>query len=291
MIKATQQPVSVWKILYGIFYGAIVAAAYFLLKYFSHGDGGLCLFAALSGLIFCIHFLIWPKPTLKGLLDRDACIRGVLYGLTQVMITKALKQGFTSTALVASTMGSVFGVLLGRLVLKEVIKGYALVGAAFCFIAVFLNPMLIFKSYWGVVGGLTQGLGFVLSRSLMLREKSIRQSISTGFLMSALVSLLAVALTEKNMNGFLSLKIMDVAILVAIAVMIQYGFFYLYKVLDSQRASLLTLSRLPWSMTFDYLILGSAFAFQKIIAACLIAAGSAFLLVDARVQKRGAEKL
>ena len=159
-----------------------------------------------------------------------------------------------------------------------------MLAAAFCFTAVFLSPTLIFKSYWGILGGLIQGTGFVVARILMLDQKSIRQSISTGFGISFLVTLIALSV-NKELPLIFKLQRSDVAITVVIAIAVQYGFFYLYKSLDSQRASLLILSRLPWALALESVILGTSFLFMQVASSLLVGAGAVLLLLDARIKK------
>jgi drug/metabolite transporter (DMT)-like permease len=277
-----QHSVTTARVLYGFAYGGIVASAYLFVRLRGQ-DGGLGLFSAAAASVFLIHLALWPRLTLRGVLDRKMVLRGLLYGLTQVLIFKAMANGHTSTALVASTMGSVFGVILGRAVLRERIDGLAVVAGAFCFAAVFLNPMLIAQSHWGVLGGLIQGTGFVLARSLMVEKKSRRQSISTGFFVAALVGVVVLSLEGKTGTIFTT-GAENLAIGIGIALVVQYAFFHLYKVLDAQRASMLTLSRIPWAFGLEYAIVGTALAGPKILAATLITMGAALLLIDAKLR-------
>lgn len=270
-----------WTIVYGIIYGGFVAGAYLFVKLHGH-DGGLSLFAAITGIAFILHLIVWPRITLQGLVDRKMLFRGLLYGVTQVLIFKAQRNGFTSTALVSSTMGSIFGVILGRTILKERVQGIGLLAVILCFAAVFINPILVIKSYWGVLGGLIQGSGFVLARSLMLNQKSIRQSISTGFAIAFLVALAALNINHTAPIGFLSIRLFDILVALSILLIVQYGFFYLYKILDSQRASILTLSRLPWAFSLEHIILNSIIPMGQIVSCCLVAGASGVLVLESQ---------
>ncbi len=280
-------PSTLWKIWYGLFYCGIIAAAYLFVRTHT-SDGGIAIFGSMAILVFVIHLMIWPKLTFLGLRDKRMWARGFFYGVTQILVLKAQSSGFTSTAFVSSIMGSVFGVILGRVILKERIQGLAIVGAAFCFIAVFLNPMIILQSYWGLVGGFTQGLSFVLARSLMTEKRSIRQSIATGFFVSAVITV-AFLTTTSSPRLLLEVNFHDLIIVTALGIIIQYGFFYLYKMLDTQRASLVALSRLPWAMALERIIYGNALLLPQILSSTLIMIGSAFLLFDAKTKRRSDE--
>jgi drug/metabolite transporter (DMT)-like permease len=271
---------------YGILYGAVIAIAYLFVKIRGH-DGGLALFAAASSVSFLLHLVISPLRTFRGLLDRQMLFRGLLYGLTQVLIFKAQASGNTSAALVASTMGSVFGVILGRLLLGERIQGIAVLAAALCFAAVLIYAPILLHSYWGMLGGLIQGTGFVLSRSLMVQKKSIPQSISTGFFAASAVSLFALLASGSSLSA-LQVGIDNLVVTVTIAIVVQYAFFKLYKMMDAQRASLLTLSRIPWAIGLEHLLLGSTIVPTQLFSSALISTGSALLLFDANLQNKKA---
>lgn len=270
---------SIGKIIYGIFYGLVVAAAYLFLKLTTQ-DGGIASFGGLCFGMFFLHLLVWPKLTVSGLLKPEMLFRGALYGSTQMLIFTAQSRGQSSSALVAATMGSICGVVLGRLILKERIQGYALVAVGFCSIAVFSNPLLVLNSHFGVLGGLTQGLGFVIARSLMLKQQSIRQSISTQFFIAGCITLCVLAFTHR-LPSITTISGRNMLILLAFGFVIQYGFFYLYKVLDAQRASLLTLSRLPSSIALEHFVVGLPINGSQLFATANIVIGNIFLLFDA----------
>ena len=266
------QSVSVWKIAYGLAFGAIISVAYLFVK-LRGSDGGLDLFCLASVAIFIGHLIIWPKLTLAGIMDWKMMIRGLLYGLTQVLIFKSQAHGSTSTALIAATTGNVFGAILGRLILKEKLYGVALLAATICASAAFTNPNILIVSYWGLIGGFIQGLGFVLARSIMIEKKSIRQSISTGFFFAAAISVAVLLLDQKGMTFLFNVRWNNVAFTVAIAVLVQYGFFYLFKILDSQRASLLALSRIPSAIGIESVLFGRLISVSQGVSAVLILIG------------------
>lgn len=272
---------SLFRLWYGLIYGALIATVYVFGRA-NTSDGGIVLFGTVVTIAFLLHLVLWPRLTLQGLKNKNMLFRGLLYGTTQILILKAQANGYTSTAIVGSTMGSVFGVILGRLILKEKIQGIAVASVVLCFIAVFLNPILILQSGFGVLAGLTQGLGFVMARSLMLEKHSIRQSISTGFFVSSVLTLGYLS-TYSPLSAFTSIEPLSLLVVLILALVIQYGFFYLYKILDTQRASLLTLSRVPWSIVIEYLFLGAVLTTQQLLSGTLILLGSAFLIFEAKL--------
>ncbi len=267
-------------VFYGVIYGGILTFAYLFVRMHGH-DGGLALFAAAAACGWFLHLLIWPKHTLQGLLQPKMLLRGLLFGLTQVFIFKVQKAGLTSAALVSSTMGSVFGVLLGRIYLKEKLKGLSFGALGFSLAAVFINPALILSSYLGVIGGFIQGTGFVLARSLMLEAQSVRQSIATGFFVSVLVAGVALLASGEAVQ-VLSVLPHDLFVTLLLVLTIQYAFFYLFRVLDAPRASMLTLSRIPWAVCLEWAILGVLAKPTQWAAAGLVGASSVLLILESR---------
>ena len=270
-----------FKILYGFFYGALIAAAYLYVR-LNDASGGLGLFAVSAGVCFFLHLVLFPKSIAMGLKNKTAIVRGLLFGTTQVLIFKAQAEGFTTTALVSATMGSVFGVIFGRILLKEKLKGVSVLAAVFCFTAVFIDPSLILKSYWGVIAGLIQGVAWVLVRKLMLEEIPIKEGVSIGFLVASLVSFLGFyAFGWKSSELLFPLR--HIVVVVFFALTIQYAFFYLYKLLDSQRASLLTLSRIPWVIGVEGALFGALISTNKVLSAILIMVGTLILILESKL--------
>ncbi|MGK5090367.1 hypothetical protein WDW86_22710 [Bdellovibrionota bacterium FG-2] len=279
-------------VFYGVFYGGILSFAYLFVRMHGH-DGGLTLFAAAAACAWLAHLVVWPKRTIQGLAQPKMLFRGMLFGLTQVFIFKVQKAGLTSAALVSSTMGSVFGVLLGRVYLKEKLKGLSFGALGFSLAAVFINPALILSSYLGVIGGFIQGTGFVLARSLMIEEQSVRQSVATGLFVAAVVSIVALLVGgETSAASFLSLAPTDLLMTMGLLLVVQYAFFCLFRVLDAPRASMLTLSRIPWAVCLEWAILGIIAKPTQWVAACFVAASSALLILESRkVKKASAPKI
>ena len=274
--------VSAWRVAYGLAYGGIVAGAYLFARVRGQ-HGGLDLLAWAGLVIFAAHVIVFPRLALRGVFRPKLVLRGVLYGLTQVLIFTAMSSGNTATALVASTTGSIFGVVLGRLILGERVRGLALAAVFVSTAAVFQDPGLILGAGWGLLGGLIQGLGFVIVRSLMIDRESVRSSISAEFFWAALVS--AGALVWVGDAGTLfRVDWQDVAAAVFLAGVIQYAFFHLFKVLDSQRASMLTLSRIPWALAFEGVLLGIVPGTQQITTSGLVLMAAALLVMETRMQ-------
>lgn len=273
------------KVLYGLAYGGIVACGYLFARV-QGTHGGLDLLAWAGGAIFVGHLILFPSVTARGLIRPKLVVRGVLYGLAQVLIFTAQSGGDTSSALVASTSGSIFGMLLGRMFLGERVRGLALAAAVLSVLAVFHQPALVFKSGMGLAGGFVQGIGFVIVRSLMIDRERIRRAIAVEFFWASAVSVAALAILG-DAGALVRVAPQAVAAGALLALVIQYAFFHLFRVLDSQRASMLTLSRIPWALALEAVLIGVIPGSGRILAAALVLSASVLLILDSRAAVRG----
>ncbi len=110
---------------------------------------------------------------------------------------------------------------------------------------------------------------------------SIRQAISVGFGMAAWVGMVTLAWSGE-VQAISSLHPSDIFIATGVVIFVQYGFFHLFKLLDSQRASLLGLARMPWAAFIEFVVLGVVANQQQLISGSLVMVGSVLLLLDSR---------
>ncbi len=266
-------------VFFGTCFGAFIAFIYFFVRWRGL-DGGLTLFALGAGLVFLGHLVVWPRDTLAGLKDTKILIRAILFGITQVFLLKAQSNGNTSAVLVASTMGSVFGILAGRIFLKEKLEGLAFLAILSTVAAVFLNPILILSSYLGIIGGLIQGSSLALSRHLMIEKKSIRRNISTGYGIATLIAV-PILMSSGTAPLLQNISILDVIVTAGIAALVQYFYFFLCKRMDAPRIAILALSRIPWAIAIEYVILRHLPTQNGVVAGALIVLSTVLLIADA----------
>jgi drug/metabolite transporter (DMT)-like permease len=255
-----------------------LAGTYFSLKKFGK-EGGVTLFGQATFCLFILHFLFLPKLTIKGISDWKNVLRGFLFGFTQVCLLRAQSDGLTSTVLLVSTMGNVVGMFLGRAFLKEKVSGVSLAASLIAVIGVVVNFSLVFQSRWAVLGGLIQGISSVIVRSLMIKQRSIPESVGSGFLMGSISTLILVK-GEADLSKYLHINVISLVVVMALLLVVQYAFFYLYRILDSQRASVLALSRVPFAFTWDCFFLGASISYTALVSGILIATGALLTVYD-----------
>jgi len=272
------------KIIYGFLYSALVAGAYLFARVFGAGDGGLTLFCTLCWMGFAIHLFVFPKVTLRGLRNRKMLLRGLLYGATQTLLFRAQAHGQTSVALLASVAGVVVGTAGARFWLDEKVTYLNMLAILLCLSAGLFTPQLATQTYWAIAGGLLQGTGFVLSRSLMVQGEMKRESISTGLFYGGLIALGAHAVWPNP--AFSALAPKAIVLGTAIILGVQYGFFILYSMLSTVHASTATLSRIPWSVLLEGVFLGRIAPAAQLASSALVLAGAMIQIFEADKKQR-----
>ena len=163
----------------------MIAVAYLMLKA-SGGDGGILAFGLAGTSLFLIHFLIKPITTTKAVMQWPFIWRGFILGISQILICEALSVGFTSTALIAGTIGSLVGVILGFVILKERLKGIQFIALIISLSGMLFNPTLLSLSFWAMVAGILQGINATLTRGLIRTDmkKTAKKGVESADIFS-----------------------------------------------------------------------------------------------------------
>lgn len=271
-------PFSSKAVLLGILYGGFVAAAYFLVR-LRGVHGGLEIFTLGCFISFFLHLLVVPRKAAIGLRDPRMFVRGLFYGLAQVFIFKAQYDGQTSGALVAAVFGSVIAVVLGHFLLKERPSRLAILAIVLAFSGFFIDLSLFMTSSWGIAGGLVQGLSIVTVRWLMKNKHSQQEAISVGFLLGGIVGLLTLTVSGE-LSLISQIHLVDMLWAVPVMFITQYFYFYLIKILDAPRSSILVLTRIPWAMGLEFAVLGIVASVNQVLASACVVLAAAILVVD-----------
>jgi drug/metabolite transporter (DMT)-like permease len=267
--------------LYGICYGLLLAGTYFLMKRFSVG-GGLPVFCVATLLLFILHLGIFPGDTIRGIVTPSHLFRGILFGLTQICLLKAQAEASTATMLMLSAFGGIMGMVGGRLMLQErptredIIAGFLTVLG----VAVTFDSLLV--SFWGIIGGVVQGLTAVLVRGIIRSGDQKRQAVAAGFFYGAITSGLALYVTHVDWAQHLGVAWFPVIATAIVLLLVQYAFFMLFELLDTQRASILVLSRIPGAMVLDTILLGVHWPLRQVASAVLIVLGVIISVIGVR---------
>lgn len=252
--KSNLKPLSNMQIFIGLMFGFTVGCTYFLFKFLGV-LGGLNLFFLASFYLFVLHFLFSPKRTIKSLLNKKLGFRGVLFGLAQILLFSSQKTNSTSSVLVASICGSLTAIIVGRFYLKErsFFKDY--LSILFSFLSILLTAFTQAIPYMAIVAGSIQGLSSVLVRSLMNKNEDIFSSMASGFFWASIVTFMPLIKTMScgDIVNVIPIKIFFSCLLLYCT---QFGLFYLYKSIDTQRGSVLALFRIPTVCFLEWIFLG-----------------------------------
>ncbi len=261
-------------------YGPLVAATYIAIKHFElSGGNGSTLFTIASGLGFFAHFLLAPRSVLRALLRPKIMLRGLLFGLSQVFILQAQSTGSTTYALSAAVVGSSLVIAAAGLILKERISKGAFASGLLALSGCALNPAILGVSVLGVLGGVTQGVAAITTRSIVGAQKGKNVvldtflSVAVGLFCSMAFGALFLEpsqLTHLKANTHL----LPILVVLSATLLTQYAFFALYRALPAHKASVVGLSRIPASLALEFLLVGSVYSTREIASALLVATGA-----------------
>jgi drug/metabolite transporter (DMT)-like permease len=266
------------KIGIGFLYGALVAGAYLFIKV-AGLKGGLEIFTMGCLVNFAVHAILWPRLVFEGLRDFHMVTRGISFGLTQIFIFKAQYLGQTSAALVAAVFGGVVAVAAGRFILNEKAGRLTMFAIFISFIGFLSDLSMFIKTSWAILGGLFQGGTLVISRRLMVKEKRRRQAIASGFFLGGLVGLIGLGL-QRDLPLLLGVTARNALLIATIMLVVQYGYFQIVKMMDTQRSSVLLLSRVPWAFALEAIFLASSVTFSRLVSSACIVLGAAILVIE-----------
>lgn len=265
------------KKMYGILHGLILALCYLLLKKLDD-SGGIALFSLSTLLSFAVHSLINPRAVMRSILNRGIVIRGAIFGLTQVFLLHALTEGETSSVLIASSLGTIVGLTLGTIFLKEKVRGWNLAGLLTSVIGSLLQPNIYIVTSSAIIGGAVQGLGAFMTRRLMIEPQiHVFGAVAGTMGYGAIMTLLAL-MEKNNINAFYLVKLESVLLMSVIVTIVQYSVFFLYRILNSQLAGSLALSRIPLAILFEVLAFGVYPTKYGIASAVFILLGALMIL-------------
>ncbi|MCC7442145.1 MAG: hypothetical protein IT285_10950 [Bdellovibrionales bacterium] len=266
-----------WKLIYGLAYGALTAGVYLGLKMESTA-GGLPAFALGSVVVFLVHMLAFPGRTMSALANYRLLARGALFAGSQLCILRAQSTAATSSAFAAAIAGTVSISFGAHLLLRESPTKLELLGTLSCVLGLATLQRGGELNAWALFGGLLQGTSALAARSLMVGQHSKRATVGSGSLMSALVCIPSLLLLGEGPH-LTMVTPSALAITTLAIVLVQYTFMQLYTLLDAQKATLLSLSRVPWALSFEAVLTLTPLPLSKLIAAASILIGALLPLI------------
>jgi len=263
--------------LYGLIYGALTSGGYLWLKN-SGVEGGLPLFTASCALLFILHSFSNFKESYTSLIALSGVVRGLLFGLAQCCLLLSQATHSTSNSMMTAVAGSITCSFLGHLILGERLGKALAFGLGLCILGIGATAVDSKVNTWAILGGVLQGLTAISARFMMRKKITTFSAVTSGLFYGALVGSLALSL-DSNLSSIGKLSYTSVCIGGIVIVTIQYSFFLLYRFLDVQRASILSLSRIPWAHFFEWSIFQTTPSGNAVLASAFVVAGAAATLL------------
>ena len=268
------------KKIFGLFYGALIAGSYLVIKKVS-GDLFIVYFSvSCLGLAFClIPFLRlpFPKPFSPVLL------RGIMYAITNFMFLTSQSNGSVSSSLAAALIGSMCISVPSLVKHPFRIKNFIII------ISLFLGGFLLYDqikvSYLALISGLLQAVTFSsASRSMRAQKNSIIWNLFVGFVIVAIFGSIGFMILPvfSRISEITFQSIIPICIVTLVA---QIAFFTLYKEFKVESASRYSLGRIPWSFLIEMIYTGNVLPFHTIMGAIFLSFGS-FTKRERRSEKR-----
>lgn len=260
------------------FYGLAVVIGYQLLKSIS-SDGGILLFA-MSSISISIVFLIFKKDYFQeGVLSKVAVSRGLLFGVTQVLLLYSQKSSDVSQVLLAAVVGMISGLLLSIVLLQEKPSKEIIISAVVCCAAVFADQSIFQGNIYAVGGGVLQGLNMVIIRKLNLSKVSFGASLSSGFLFSGVITMSCFAMFDLGEVPQVDPNLyFSVALVGLLLYLIQLFQFFCLKICDSSTVSVLSLTRIFWSLAVEWVLYLKLPTISRMVSSVIIFAGASLAI-------------
>ena len=266
-----------------LFYGPLVAATYLLIRHGGiGGSDGFVNFVFASAVGFAVHFVYSPRAMSQAIFDPKVSLRGLLFGVSQILILQAQAQGSTTYALTTALAGNFAVFLASSFLFKEKTGKGGWICGALAFGGCAINPKLLDLSTIGLLGGITQGIAALTTRSIMTRAGPARalrdayHSVGVGLFYASLFGTLFLARKSEHAS-IADISLSGTLTILAAVLITQYSFFALYRSMPAHKASIVSLSRLPASLLLEAALFGASFSGIEILSTLTIAAGAVLL--------------
>lgn len=275
-----------FRIFIAVAQGCVLALAYVVIKA-TDISGGLAYFGLSCLLVWLLHLLVFGVAGLNGLFNKALVFRGILFGISQVLFFTALRYASAGEMIIASVTGGVVGLLLGAFILKEKISNKALASAALIIACPIIETDFLHVGFYAILGGIIQGSGVAITRSIMRKDNSApSMTVATGLFYAGLINLFVLVFFQGKYQ-LSSVSPNELLIFCLILLAVQYGQVLVHKVMDTQRSSIYTLSRIPAAIFLEFIILRTVPTWSKIIlGAIILGAGVIYSLVSSSQREK-----
>jgi drug/metabolite transporter (DMT)-like permease len=258
--------------------GCLVALSYVVLKNVGFNEGGFVTFTWACLAVGIIHLCIHPNTWRAIFSSRAIIVRGLFFSITQFLICLALREGSASAALIAGTMGTIVGAMLGRFVLKEKVSRIQYIGLGIALLGSLADPTLYTFSSMAILGGVVQGSNITNTRYIMRDKLTPYPVVAGSFLISGLLGLILIFFISDNAINYTSTSYFGVGTLALIMTILHYFICFSLHYVDSQRSAAFGLIRIPAVLTIEYLIYSTLPTKYQGISFALITTGVLVIL-------------
>ncbi len=254
-----------------------------LLKKSGYG-GGILAFTVACPIAGVAMLLCLPhkfKKLMAALAYKDLLIRGAILGVTQIFICEALIQSTTAITFVASLLGSLCGVIGGQFLLNERLNKIGTIGVVCALLGSLLDPRIFQVSMFAVIAGALQGASMLMTRKVMINKRAISETVWVTLVVASGITAIYVFF-RMGFEHVVDLDPIGVLSIAAGGLLVQLSVCNIYRLLDTQTAGALTLSRIPFAMGLDFLVLGAVVSWIQIGSASLIILGGLIVMMSRR---------
>lgn len=256
--------------LFCYLFGLNVALSYLIFKLFIDSNG-LNLLGLASLIVGAIFFLNKSQQEFKNNNALFLLLRGILFGISHIMIIYSLERLSVSITLSLSISGIAFANLLNPFLLNDFIHKNKIILLVISIIgglcAIKINGDGLFYLF-SFVAGFFNGLNLVITRMLKIKMINYTNIMASTFLSAGVVitfySLIFKEFTLKFSDSF------SILILVFLISSVQLHGLYLAKHKDVPTQSIISLTRIFWAMILDYYFIGFIPELFHIIGSLLI---------------------
>lgn len=233
-------------------YGILVSISYITFKYLDF-KGGLYIFTSSCFILSIISIALSPKLLIDSIKNKFLNYRGLIFALSHIFIFIAQSKGFTSDIIVSSLSGSILGTFFSFKILNEKITKDLKFSLAFCIIIWLFYPAPILVKILGLITGVLIASLMISSRFAVKEEHKILSILQVSFIYGSIIGLLTIVALF-DVNYIKSTPIIHITAGTSILLLMQFYYVFMFKYVEASKASILILSRIPFSYYFEFLV-------------------------------------
>lgn len=269
-----------YKYIYPILHGVLITVVYTIIKVLDSNSNILSLgLSLLTGAIIIYPFLKNKKEIFSNIL----WMKGVMFGLTQVLIYETLIGTAVLNTMISSLFGGLVVTILGFIFLKERIKKFAYLGVLLSFIGgtVYLlnHGNILNMSIFAIFAGILQGTTTTITRSNIKNKFTMNGIIFSNFFFGSFIIIFYSIFKDHQDMSSITINYYSFLLLLSVVLIAQYSLFLMMKLSTTQLTSCLTLSRIPAGLTIDFFLFNKDIVFVDLVSVLIIIIGATLTIV------------